>query len=122
MFKTENKKLFDTLFEKAQESEFIAHRHSSAIVYKGRVLAVECNQKRTHPLQKRFSRNENNIWLHSEIAAIVRVISLYGSTILKDCELYNLRLTGGGNIGISKPCASCQKAIDAFEIGSVLWT
>ena len=121
-FKSENRKIFDLLFETAKSSEFEQHRHASAIIYKNNVLAVGINKAKSHPLQKKFSESDDRIQLHSEIDAIVQVINNHGAAILNDCSLYNLRLTRGGNIGISKPCESCQKAINAFGIERVYWT
>ena len=121
-FKTENRKIFDVLFETAKSSEFEQHRHASAITYKNTLLAVGINKAKSHPLQKRFSESDDRIQLHSEIDTIVQVINNHGADILKECSLYNLRLTKGGNIGISKPCDSCQRAIEVFGIERVYWT
>lgn len=110
------------MYDTALQSEYDQHRHASAITYKNRVLAVGVNQRKSHTLQRRFSGRDEKVWLHSEITAIVKVINRYGTKILKDCELYNLRLTRGGEIGISKPCEACQKAIEAFGIKKVHWT
>jgi cytidine deaminase len=124
MFQTQtsNKKIFDLLFEAASQAEPIqCSRHASAIIYKKQVLVVGVNSRKTHPLQERFG-GPNKPVLHSETAAIVKVISLHGADILKRCSLWNLRLTKGGKVGISKPCASCQRAIDAFCIRKVFYT
>lgn len=122
MFQTENKRIFNVLHKAAERSEYLHHRHASCIVYKGRVISTGINQRKSHTLQKQFSGKETKLFLHSEIAAIVKVINRYGSEILKDCELYNLRLTKGGKVGISKPCAACSKAIETFGIEKVYWT
>lgn len=121
MFKSENEKVFRLLCDAAQESEF-KHKHASCICHKGRVLSIGTNQRKTHPLQAKYSDKDARVWLHSEIDAIVQVINRHGAEILKDCELFNLRLTRGGNIGNSKPCEGCSRAIEAFEIGRVYWT
>ena len=47
-----------------------ASRVAACIVYKGRVVSVGVNSKRTDTFQKRFSKNEHAIYLHAEIAAI----------------------------------------------------
>ena len=121
-FRFENDRIFELLRAAAQRSEFQQHRHSTAIVHKGKVLAVGINQKKSHTLQKQFSGRDTKIWLHSELAAMIKVINRYGPEILGDCELYNLRLTKGGNIGLAKPCETCSRAIDSFGIGKVFWT
>lgn len=124
MFQTEirNQKIFELLEEAAREAEPIqCSKHSSAIVYKKQVLAVATNSRKSHPLQRQFG-GPDKIVLHSEVAAIVKVINLHGADILKKCSLYNFRLTKGGKVGISRPCAGCQRAIEAFGIRKVYWT
>jgi len=122
VFQFKNDKIFTLLCEEAKKSEFENHKHASCICHKGRVLALETNQKKSHTIQKRFSTSEKKVWLHSEIACIIRVVNLYGVEILKDCELYNIRLTKALKVGNSKPCDGCAKAIEAFGIGKVFYT
>ncbi len=119
---TQNEKLFSTLFEAAKTADLIqGSQHASAIVYRKQIIAIGLNSRKSHPLQRQFGGPEK-IVLHSETAAIVKAINLHGSEILRHCSIWNLRLTKGGNVGNSKPCASCQKAIDAFGIKKVYWT
>jgi len=123
-FSTEitNQKIFDALFSAAQDAETIqCSRHASAIVYKRQILAIGRNSRKSHPMQARFG-GENKICLHSEIDGIVRVINQHGADILKRCDLYNLRITKSGKIGLAKPCESCYKAVSAFGIKKVFWT
>jgi deoxycytidylate deaminase len=117
-----NENIFNLLLTQAKTSDFTSHRHSAAIVYKKKVLSIGCNQIKTHPLMLKYQTDEHKIHLHAEIDAIIKAINLHGSEILKRCELYVLRLTGGGNVGHSKPCRGCQKAIDAFGFKGVYWT
>lgn len=121
--KIKNAAVFDKLFDIAETvTDCPAHRHAAALVYKKQILGVGKNQLKTHPMMLRYQSDSHKIYLHAEIDAIVKTINLYGSEILKRCDLYVMRLTGGGNIGMSKPCRGCQKAIDAFEIKGVYWT
>lgn len=119
---TKNDRLFAMLFDAAQTAELIqGSRHASAITYKKQILALGVNSRKTHPLSSKYNGPEK-VCLHSELAAIIQVINQHGSDILKRCSLWNLRLTKGGNIGTSKPCAGCQKAVDAFGIKRVFYT
>lgn len=121
--KIKNDSLFDKLFDTAETvTDWPAHRHAAAIVFKKKVLAIGKNQLKTHPMMLKHQTDEYKIYLHAEIDAIVKTINCYGSDILKRSDLYVMRLTGGGNVGMSKPCKGCQSAIDAFGIKGVYWT
>lgn len=111
------------LIDSASSATLIqSSRHACAITYKNRILCIGTSKKKTHPLQEKFKSRKERVYLHAEIDAIVKCINLHGTEILKDCEMHVLRVTGGGNIGFSKPCPGCQKAIDAFNIKKVYHT
>ena len=115
--------IFDKLFDTAiTVTDCAAHRHAAAIVYRKQILSIGKNQLKTHPMMLRYQTDETKIYLHAEIDAIIKTINMYGTDILKRCDIYVMRLTGGGNVGMSKPCRGCQKAIDAFKIRGVFWT
>lgn len=119
---TTNSRLFDTLFETAKTAyTFNTSRHSAAIVYKRKIIATGVSQIKTHPLQKKYGI-ELKEYLHAEVAAIVNAINLHGSDILQYCSIYCLRITNTEKIGISKPCAGCMRAIEAFKIRKIYWT
>jgi tRNA(Arg) A34 adenosine deaminase TadA len=124
MFQTEsrNSKIFDLLFNAAQEAEIVqTSRHASCILYKKQLLSVGKNSRKTHPLSVKFN-GETKPCLHSELQAIISAINQHGVEILKRCDLYNLRITNSGKIGLAKPCPGCQKAIDSFGIRRVYYT
>jgi len=118
-----NDSIFKKLFESAETvTDCPEHRHAAAIIYKKKVLAIGNNKLKTHPIMLDYQTDKTKIYLHAEIDAIVKTINAHGSNILKRCDLYVMRLTGGGNVGLSKPCKGCQKAIVAFGIKRVFWT
>jgi deoxycytidylate deaminase len=115
--------VFNQLFDKIQDCEMVGcSKHAAAITYKGKVLSIGKCQMKTHPIMLDYQSDEHKIYLHAEIDAIVKTINNHGSDILKHCDIYVMRLTRGGNIGNSKPCKGCQKAIDAFGFKNVFWT
>ena len=122
--KIKNENIFNLLLANAETvtDDLKSHRHAALLTYKGKVLSVGKNQRKTHPMMLKYQTNEKKVYLHAEIDAIIKTINAHGTDILRRCELYVLRVTGGGNIGHSKPCPGCQKAIDAFEIKKVYWT
>lgn len=113
----------DLLYRLALQSEQIqSSRHAACIVWKNRLLSVGQAKIKTHPLQAKFASNSKRIYLHAEIDVIVRCINNHGTDILKESDLYILRLSKGGAVSMSKPCSGCQRAIEAFQLKSVNWT
>ena len=97
-------------------------KHAAVLTYKGKILATGRNQYKTHPMMGRFNKHPEAVNLHAEIDCITRAIRLYGTSILKHSELYVARVLASGELGNSKPCLGCQKAIEAFSIPVVYWT
>ena len=84
-------------------------------------IAVGLNQRKTHPLQKKFGKNSDSIYLHAEIDAIVNAIRL-GYTI-EGSKLYVARVFRRTELpALAKPCEGCQRAIIHFGIRSVEWS
>ena len=115
-------KIFQSLFEAAQNSEMIGpSRHAAALVYKNKIICTGVSQVKTHPMMKLFSKSDKKIHLHAEIDCIVKGINLVGED-LSMYDMYVLRISRGKNISLSKPCPICQKAIEAFGINQVYWS
>lgn len=108
----------------------VAHaRVAAAIVYRGHVISVGVCQYKTHPLQKKYSRNDSSVYLHAEIDAISKA-SRKGISIdqFRECEMYVYRAkrphphTEGFIAGLAKPCEGCMKAIAAVGISNIYWS
>lgn len=112
----------ELLYEEAEKGTRIrSSKHAACIIRKGELLSIGHNQLKTHPMMLRFSGNTNKVHLHAEIHAILNAIRKYGVDILDGSDLYVLRLGKRNQIAYSKPCETCQKAIDAFGLNSY-WT
>ena len=98
----------------------IKSRHISAIVYKGRIIAIGRNKIKSHPFQKRFSANPNKIYLHSEVECIHKSLKKITVEQLKKSTLYVIRLMADGSLGNSKPCDGCNRCIATFGIKNVI--
>lgn len=85
----------------------------SALVKRGRVLAVGNNSVKTHP---RFGSKKDYMTMHAEGA------------LLYNCKKLGIDPRGGTMIvyrknGLnSKPCPSCQKLIEKAGIAKVIYT
>jgi deoxycytidylate deaminase len=65
---------------------------------------------------------EGQQFLHAEVDAIIKAINQWGQD-LSGTQLFVLRVTSkGGNVANSKPCAGCQKYIEASGISEIFWT
>jgi tRNA(Arg) A34 adenosine deaminase TadA len=94
-------------------------RHVAIVYHKNNPVVVGFNRAKTHPLQLKYSQNQNKLHLHAEIDAIARATRL--DTVFEKCDLFVGRLAKGA-IRESCPCPSCWSAIEAFGFRSVTWT
>ncbi len=101
-------------------------RIAAAVVYRKEIVGYGVCCRRSDPLQKKFGRTPDAIYLHAEISAIKNAIKRERSVdFLRSSTLYVARakIIGGEFVsGLAKPCAGCQRAISAFNIPKVIWT
>lgn len=97
-------------------------RLAAAILHKNRVISVGVNSYKSSPLQKKFGSNPDRIFLHAEINAIKNSLRYVDVDFLKKCELYICRLKNTNELGLSKPCDGCQRAIISFGLRRVFYT
>lgn len=87
---------------------------------RGRVLSEATNNyTKSHPIQAHFARiagQPERIYLHAEIAAILRA----GDKPIHRIEV--LRFDSLGNPVLAKPCPVCMEAIKAYGISDVIWS
>lgn len=96
----------------------------AAVLYSrnGTKIGEGMNKMKSHPLAKKFSKHEEAIFLHAEIAAIADALRQRYPSNLEGSTLYVARVLANGTPAMAKPCAGCQKAIIEFGIGDVVWT
>lgn len=95
---------------------------AACIVKGNRVISFGHNKRKSHPLQIKYSKNSESIYLHAEIDAIKNALKEVDSSILDKSTLYVARTKKNGDEGLSKPCKGCRKAIEAFGINRVVYT
>lgn len=104
-----------------------AARIAACLVYKGSIISFGFNKRKTHPLQRKYSKNEDSIYLHAEIDCIKNALK-NNADIIEKCTLYILRMKKDENNhsvfirGLAKPCSGCSHAIDQFNIKKVYYT
>lgn len=95
----------------------------AAIIAKRReILGVGLNSRKSHPLQKLFSKSEVKISLHAEIAAIIDALKDYDEDELKGANIFVARVLKNGSRAVAKPCPICERAIKAYGIQGIYWT
>lgn len=106
-------------------------KHAAALVGPYGYTYWGFNKMKTHPLQQRFAKNSEAVFLHAEIDAIISALRNQPLHELDRFDLYIGRvrwLEQEGNRqpimswGSSKPCVGCRRAIESFDIRSVYYT
>lgn len=111
------------LFHLLHVSKRTKRQTITAICYgrKGEILSVGRNSYvKTHPLQAKLAREAgepSRIYLHAEVAAIVKVRDW---SLIKRMAV--IRLNGKGKELDAKPCPICQSLIDKIGISEVVYT
>ncbi len=116
--------MIDYCLEKARE---LPYTHGKYRIYsvvldrKGKILGESANlYEKSHPKQKHYSKkagmNDHRIYLHAELAAMLRVRNGTPTKIVI------ARVDRNGNPVNACPCPSCQIAIKEFGISSIEFT
>jgi deoxycytidylate deaminase len=128
--KTDKHTKFFKLLEKiATAVEPVASaRLAAAVVLRGEVISVGINQRKSHPFQSRFGKNEDAIYLHAETDAIKNALKNISQEDLAKASLYVMRVKYADENkkktmwGLSKPCSGCARAIATFGIQNVYYS
>lgn len=125
-FKMNTRKFLEGLFKFTESVPKVGHvRMTSALVLKNDVVALAFATKKSHPLQARYSKNKESIYLHAEINVIQKALRIISLPELERSVLYVCRIKTINNAlewGNACPCLGCQRAIEAFNISTVIYT
>lgn len=94
----------DEAFAKVPDRQFI---HSSVILRRSKVIAVGFNERRTHPLAKKYGYRDD--FVHAELDAILQV----PKNKLHNLDLVNFRFSPSGDLRMAKPCEKCFPWVSA---------
>lgn len=120
-------RVVNTLFDRAIKIPPVANARIAAGIYCMGNTFVGTNQFKSHPFQKKYSKNEHCVYLHAEIDALVRTLRHRSVEDLDYAHMFVVRAkkdkSGGKWVhGLAKPCEGCQSAIAAFGIKNVVYT
>lgn len=94
----------------------------AVIVKNRRVIGSGQNSRKSHPLQRLFSKSDLKIALHAEISAIVDALRNHDENELRGSTIFVARVLKNGSRAIAKPCPVCERAIKAYGIEAAYWT
>jgi tRNA(Arg) A34 adenosine deaminase TadA len=107
----------------SQDIECVGNQTLAACVVKrNKIISFGHNKKKTHPLQNKFNKHPQAIYLHAEIDAIKNALKRLSVEDLAGSTLYIVRTKKDGSEGLAKPCSGCMQAIESFNIGKVIYT
>ena len=111
--------------EVSKHSDYDRIHIGAVIIKKKRVLGIGFNQHKTHPKQKKLNyfnaarRKKECGFLHAEVNALNHVDNIESC---KGATIFVYRETLNGDIGMSRPCPACMKAIKDAGIRTVIYT
>ena len=92
-------------------------RIAAALVYKDKIISIGHNRRKSHPLQKKFAKNDEAIFLHAEIDVLRKVHS-----VPKGSVLYLARVYRNERPVLVTPCSGCLMALEQYGIKEVFHT
>lgn len=100
--------------------------HIGCVVTDGhRIISSGFNTRRTHPIQKILNKERFNAEtphsLHSESMALIPLINKKNIN-WKKCNVYIYRELKNGEMGMCRPCPSCEKLIRDLGIKHIFYT
>jgi deoxycytidylate deaminase len=103
---------------------------ASAIVIGNEIVSIGINSMKSHPFQKKYSRNSSSIFWHSETNAIFNSLKRVHEDELRYATLYIVRSKYNSSVlnkrkrifGLARPCTGCMSAIQRFRIPNVIYT
>lgn len=104
------------------------NRMSACVVYKNDIVAFGVNERKSHPFQARYSKNDDAVFLHAETSAIKNALKYITVEELEKSTLYICRIKFLDTtkkqlvFGLSKPCPGCFRCINTFNLKKVVYT
>mgnify|MGYP003325769852 FL=1 len=116
-------RVLNVLGDVASTQERVANQRLSAcIIHRGDIVSIGINQKKTHPFQAQYAKNDEAIYLHAEVDAIKNALKILSVEDLKKSILVVCRLKADSSFGLARPCIGCMRAIVNFNIKNTYYT
>ena len=95
-------------------------RLAAAIVKKGDIIGIGHNKMKTHPIQRKFAKNDEAIYLHAETSAILDAVNRGENP--SGGVMYVIRRMRDESLGLARPCSGCMRALAAYGIDRVVYS
>ena len=104
-----------------------SYRVAASILYKKKIVAFGVNRYKTDPIQDRFKKNPDSIYLHAEVSAVKNALRVIDLDDFRKCDMFVARIKrleyGGEYVyATAKPCEGCSRCIAEFGIRNVYYT
>lgn len=101
---------------------------AACIVIQNELISIGQNSGKTHPIQKKFSKNTHSIFMHAEINCIVNALRVVNESDLEKATMYVHRVKRRSKTdlnwydGLAEPCIGCKQAISHYGIKKVIYS
>jgi hypothetical protein len=117
-----------SLFAREKSPEVRNYRICASVVYRHRdVVSLGFPRKKTHPIQAKFGKNKEAIYIHAEVEALLRAMRVTKLNA-KDYSIYIARVKRPGAFstdfieGDARPCKGCGSFIHFCGLSQVIHT
>lgn len=97
-------------------------RVGAAVLTNRQIYAYGVNSWKSHPLQAKYAKHPESIYLHAETDALRRAAWMFPPETIQTMYMLVVRILADGSIGLSMPCGGCFNALEAFGISKVYFT
>lgn len=103
-------------------------RLAAALAYRGKIVSIGTNERKTHPLAAKYAKNPMANYLHAEVSAIKNALRTHDLDDIRRSTLYVCRVKHPSPAdkswvwGLSCPCEGCTQAIIDFDISRVVYS
>lgn len=116
---------FEAARDASKLSDFPRTQIGAVAVYRHKIISTGFNTKRTEPIQKKYNIcrfvEDTPHRCHAEIACLKPLIGRKDLN-WKEVKLYVYREFRNGEIGMCRPCPSCEKFMRNLGIQRVFYT
>jgi len=107
----------------SQDIECVGNQTLAACVVKrNKIISFGHNKNKSHPLQNKFTKHPQAIYLHAEIDAIKNALKRLSVEEIVGSTLYIARTKKNGSEGLAKPCVGCMQALESFNFSKIVYT
>lgn len=128
-YRTDPRRFFNMLNKIASNITPVANaRLAACLVYKGDIISIGFNRRKSHPFQRKYGTTQEAIYFHAEIDAIHEAKKILTPEGMSKSSLFVSRMKWFDSNkrkmipGMACPCEGCKKAISEYKISKVYYS